>query len=107
MTVIANRYHVETTLGTGGMGVVYRATDTRTGRTVAVKQLRGDVAKRQPEMFERFTREAEALRQLNHPNIVQALDTFEIDDERYIVMEFVPGDDLNVVLQREGQLPIP
>ncbi|MBK8138257.1 MAG: protein kinase [Chloroflexi bacterium] len=107
MTVIGDRYQVETTLGTGGMGVVYRAIDTRTGLTVAVKQLRGDLARRQPEMFERFTREAEALRQLNHPNIVQALDTFEIDDERYIVMEYVPGDDLSVVLQKEGSLPLP
>lgn len=106
MTVIANRYQIESTLGTGGMGVVYRATDLRTGQMVAVKQLRGDVATRQPELFERFTREAAALRQLNHPNIVQAVDTFEADEERYIVMEYVQGDDLNIILEREGQLPI-
>lgn len=106
MTVIANRYQIESTLGTGGMGVVFRAIDLRTGQTVALKQLRIDVATRQPELFERFTREAAALRQLNHPNIVQALDTFEAGEERYIVMEFVPGDDLNIVLEREGQLPI-
>ena len=106
MTVIASRYQIESTLGTGGMGVVFRATDLRTGQTVAVKQLRGDVATRQPELFERFTREAAALRQLNHPNIVQALDTFEVDDERYIVMEYVSGSDLNIVLEREGQLPV-
>lgn len=106
MTIIGNRYQVEETLGAGGMGVVYRALDTVTGQTVAVKQLRIEMADLQPDLLERFAREAEALRQLNHPNIVQALDTFEAAGEHYIVMEYVGGGDLSVMLQKEKKLPI-
>ncbi|NOG50891.1 MAG: protein kinase [Chloroflexi bacterium] len=76
------------------MGIVHRAHDTLTDRIVAIKRLRSDLARFQPEVFERFAREAEALRQLNHPNIVQALDTFQRDGEHYIVMDYVAGDDL-------------
>ncbi|MBK9125818.1 MAG: protein kinase [Chloroflexi bacterium] len=106
MTLLADRYRLEATLGAGGMGIVHRAHDTLVDRIVAVKQLRSDLARYQPEVFERFAREAEALRQLNHPNIVQALDTFQRDGEHYIVMDFVAGDDLAAVLKREPKMPI-
>lgn len=106
MIVIGNRYEIDTILGRGGMGTVYRATDALTGRTVAVKQLRREVAQRRPDMVERFTREAETLRQLDHPNMVKALDTLEHADERYIVMEYVAGQTLHAVLQEKGALPV-
>lgn len=106
MTLLANRYRLEATLGAGDMGIVHRAHDTLADRIVAIKQLRGDIARHQPEMFDRFAREAEALRQLNHPNIVQALDTFQCDGEHYIVMDFVAGDDLAALLRREPKMPI-
>lgn len=106
MTVIGNRYEIDTILGRGGMGTVYRATDVMTGHTVAVKQLRREVAQRRPDMVERFTREAETLRQLDHPNMVKALDTLEHADERYIVMEYVAGRTLHAILQEQGALPV-
>ncbi len=106
MTLLADRYQLEATLGAGGMGIVHRAHDTLTDRIVAIKQLRSDLARFQPEVFERFAREAEALRQLNHPNIVQALDTFQRDGEHYIVMDYVAGDDLATALKHEPKMPI-
>lgn len=106
MSVIGSRYQIEKLLGRGGMGVVYHATDMRTGQAVAIKQLRREVAQRRPDMVERFAREAEALRQLDHPNMVKAFDTLEYNDERYIVMEYVEGRTLHDILTDDGPLPI-
>jgi serine/threonine protein kinase len=61
-------------LGRGGMGEVYRATDTQSGESVAVKALNPEVLARDPDLLERFQREGEALRRLNHPNIVSLED---------------------------------
>jgi serine/threonine-protein kinase len=68
--LIANRFELHDLLGRGGMGEVYRATDVQTGETVAVKALDPAVLEREPGLLERFMREGEALRLLNHPNIV-------------------------------------
>jgi serine/threonine protein kinase/tetratricopeptide (TPR) repeat protein len=95
---IANRYHIKTELGQGGMGTVYLATDTQTSTSVAVKQLKADIA--QPELIERFKREGEALRDLNHPNIVKLLDMLEENGEHYLVMDYVRGGDLSDLLQQ-------
>ena len=69
-------------LGRGGMGDVYRATDTQTGETVAVKALKPDVLSRDPGLLERFLRDGEALRQLNHLNraISRISDSFQPRD---------------------------
>ena len=96
--VIASRYHINSQLGQGGMGTVYLARDTQTNTSVAIKQLRSDVA--QPRLIERFKREGEALRNLNHPNIVKLLDTIEEAGEHYLIMEYVSGGDLADLLQR-------
>jgi serine/threonine protein kinase len=93
-------------LGRGGMGEVYRAIDTQTGETVAVKVLTPEVLARDPDLLERFQREGEALRRLNHPNIVRMVTAVEEDGLHYLVMEYVSGGSLEDMLQKEGRLPI-
>ncbi|OFW47306.1 MAG: hypothetical protein A3J29_16195 [Acidobacteria bacterium RIFCSPLOWO2_12_FULL_67_14b] len=83
-------YEVTGLLGAGGMGEVYRATDKRLGRDVALKLLRDQLA-RDPAAVDRFTREARAASALNHPNIVTIYETGESEEGRYIAMEFVSG----------------
>lgn len=107
MTIlVGGRYQLEAQIGQGGMGIVHRAVDTRTGNIVAIKQLRRDVTSARPELIERFLREAEALRDLNHPNIVRALDTIVDGKEHFIVMDYVKGRDLREYLQQYGRLPV-
>jgi len=91
-STLINRYQIEHELGQGGMGTVYLAKDLLSDNTVAVKHLKSEVAT--PELIERFRREGEALRDLNHPNIVKLLDTVEADSEYYLVLEYVSGGDL-------------
>jgi predicted ATPase/tRNA A-37 threonylcarbamoyl transferase component Bud32 len=100
---IANRYNVEYELGVGGMGTVFRGWDTEAQQHVAIKRLRSEVT--EPELLERFKREGEALRELNHPNIVKLLDTIEEDGNHYLVMEYLSGGDLSVLL-RAGAMSI-
>jgi hypothetical protein len=99
-------YEVIDRLGTGGMGAVYRARDTRLGRTVALKVLRAGA---DPELLRRFDREARAASALNHPNIVQIYDVGVAagqSGEHYVVMEYVEGETLRRRLAG-GPLPIP
>ncbi len=92
-------------LGRGGMGEVYRATDSQTGETVAVKALNPNVLAHDPDLLARFLREGEALRQLNHPNIVHMIAACEEDGCHYLVMEYVPGRSLQQLLDAEHRLP--
>ena len=92
-------YEIQAELGAGGMGTVYKGIDTRTDQIVAIKQLHANLA--DAELIERFKREGEALRDLNHPNIVKMLDAVEEDGNHYLVMEYVPGGDLSNLLQVE------
>jgi predicted ATPase len=101
--IIGNRYILQKEVGSGGMGTVYLGLDTLTHHQVAIKQLKSDVA--QPEIIERFKREGEALRDLNHPNIVKMLDMFEHDGQYYLVMEYVTGGDLSDLL-KQGQMSL-
>ncbi|MEM7200450.1 MAG: serine/threonine-protein kinase [Planctomycetota bacterium] len=87
-------------LGRGGMGVVYRARQTKLDRLVALKILAPELSS-DPSFEERFTREARALAKLNHPNIVSVHDFGEIDGTYYLVMEFVEGAALRDLL-RDG-----
>lgn len=103
---VAGRYRIEETIGQGGMGIVYRATDLRTGETVALKQLRREATNAKPELIERFLREAAALRDLSHPNIVRAYETVIDNGEHYIVMDYIDSSDLSGFLQRYGRIPI-
>jgi serine/threonine protein kinase len=89
-------------LGQGGMGVVYKARQRHLNRLVAVKILPPSVGS-EPAFAERFTREAQALAQLNHPNIVQVYDFGRTDEFFYFVMEYVDGVTLRA-LMREGKV---
>ncbi|MDZ4404535.1 protein kinase [Prosthecobacter sp.] len=96
-------YSVEGFLGQGGMGAVYKGTQVRLQRQVAIKIMRRDQGK-DHGFEERFRREALALAQLNHPNIVNVIDYGEAGpDYLYIVMEFVDGTDLVGVI-RSGEM---
>ena len=102
--LLGGRYELGDPIGTGGMAEVFRGTDVRLGRDVAVKVLRSELA-RDPSFQQRFRREAQAAASLNAPAIVSVFDTGE--DERgvpYIVMEFVDGRTLRDVLLDEGRL---
>ena len=103
-TVLADRYLVQERLGEGGMGEVYLAEHVRIKRKVAVKLMRswmvGD-----PVAVSRFHREAENASQISHPNVAQVYDFGETSDGMiYLAMEFVPGEPLSSILDREGRL---
>ena len=100
---IAERYLIEEEIGAGGMGIVYRGQDTKTQTTVAIKQLKPELADR--ELIERFEREGEALRELNHPNMVKLLDTVEEAGNHYLILEYVAGGDLKDLLEH-GAMPL-
>jgi predicted Ser/Thr protein kinase len=102
--LIADRYELEELVGTGGMSSVYRANDRLLERDVALKVLH-DWFTLDGDYVERFRREARAVAQLSHPNIVTVIDRGEQDGRQFIVFEYVDGENLKTLIEREGPLP--
>lgn len=102
--IVANRYQMGQKIGSGGMGDVFQGIDQRTDSPVAIKVLKPELAT--SEMITRFIREGEALRRLNHPNIVALLDAVHEDDQNYLIMELVTGGALDEILSKTPRLPI-
>ncbi len=99
------KYIIKSELGSGAMGVVYRAEDPRLGRPVAIKTMSANVAAN-PELLKRFYREAQSAGQLRHPNIVTIYDIDEADGIPFIAMEFLDGEDLEKIISARKQLPV-
>ncbi len=99
-------YRIESKLGEGGMGIVYKAFDTRLLRPVALKILPSHLVADERSLL-RFTQEAQAASALNHPNICTIHDIDEQDGIHFIVMELVEGETLRQTLERRGPLPEP
>jgi TolB-like protein/Tfp pilus assembly protein PilF len=97
-------YEIQSPLGAGGMGEVYRATDAKLGRDVALKVLPAEMAQ-DPERLARFRREAKALAQLDHPNIVTIYSVEESDGVHFLTMQLVEGQPLDRLICAGG-LPL-
>src|SRR4051794_36529650 len=103
---VVGNYTVEEQIGRGGMGVVYRARDGRLGRHVALKVLSAETAD-DVQFRERFLRESRAAASIDHPNVLPIYEAAEIDDELFIAMRYVEGEDLRDLLFRQGTLDAP
>jgi serine/threonine-protein kinase len=97
-------YYIEALLGEGGMGRVYKATDTVLGRQVAVKSLNVSLT-HQPSFLERFQNEAKILARLTHPNIAVLYNYLKENDNYYMVMEYVEGENLDDLTKQHMVLP--
>ena len=101
-TLLYNRYRVERQLGQGGMGAVYLAFDTSLEAWVAVKVNRHST----DQSTSQFLREAHLLASLRNPNLPRVIDYFLLDQNQYLVMDYIPGDDLARRLSQEGAPPV-
>ncbi len=98
-------YKILEKLGEGGMGVVYKAEDTKLKRDVAIKFLPRQITASEEER-ERFKIEAQAAAALNHPNIAHIYAIEEADDELFIVMEYIKGKELKELITEDEKLSI-
>lgn len=100
------RYEILDKLGEGAMGVVYRARDQSLGRIVALKMLSAELGDEE-ELHERFHREAEAIGQLNHPNVVSVFDLGQSEGRLYMAMELLDGDNLRAIIEKGAEISLP
>jgi serine/threonine-protein kinase len=103
--LIGDRYELEELVGSGGMSSVYRAHDRLLERSVALKILH-EQYNRDDDYVERFRREARSVAQLTHPNIVTVIDRGEQDGRQFIVFEYVDGENLKQLVERQGPLGV-
>src|SRR5918999_90503 len=104
-TVLSGRYRLESKLGSGGMSTVYLARDETLERWVAAKVLHREISD-QPDQIERFRREARAVAQVSHPNVVSVIDAGEDGGHPYIVFEYVEGETLKDRIDSAGRVPL-
>lgn len=102
-TLIAERYRIISLLGRGGMGEVFRADDLTLGQPVALKFLPESMIDR--SMLERFRNEVRIARRISHPNVCRVYDIGETENQVFLSMEYVDGEDLSSLLRRCGRLP--
>ena len=104
--LFAGRYDILSTLGKGGMGVVYRAHDRQLDEEVALKVLRPDVMKDDPTLLERFKQEIKLARRITHKNVLRTHDFGDTDGTPYISMEYLEGVTLKDLIVSKGALPL-
>jgi serine/threonine-protein kinase len=104
---VAGRYEIESVLGEGGMGIVYRAFDHEIGETIALKALRPELSSFDPTLLERFKQELRLARRITHRNVVRTYDLGETNGTYYITMEYVRGTSLATLIRDAGQLEVP
>jgi len=102
--MLGGRYEILQTIGEGGMGAVYKAEDRELGRTVALKVIRPELASN-PDILQRFKQEILLASKITDRNIIRIYDLGDAEGVKFITMEFVEGDDLRHILQRQGKLP--
>ncbi len=100
-----SRYELLEEVGRGGMGIVYKARDTLLDRIVAYKALPPQVRKNQ-RVLDMFLREAKSAAKLSHPNIVTIYDADQSRGEYYIIMEYIEGDSLKALLEKQGKFEL-
>ncbi len=99
--LLRDRYRIIGIIGKGGMGAVYRGEDSVLQTTVAIKENLNPL----PQAVKQFKREAVLLASLRHPNLPRVTDHFIEGDLQYLIMDYIPGDDLKTILERQGALP--
>jgi serine/threonine-protein kinase len=99
-------YRLLEPIGEGGMGTVFKARHARLNRLAALKWIRPELVALHPDILRRFEREAQAVAQLNHPNVVVLYDAGEVGGVHYLAMEYVEGVDLEKMVFERGPLPI-
>jgi serine/threonine-protein kinase len=104
--VLAGRYEIRKVLGSGGMGVVYRAHDRELDETVAIKTLKPEAVAADAKSLERFKQEIRLARRITHRNVVRTHDLGEVSGMYYITMEYVEGANLKDLIRKRGRLPI-
>ncbi len=102
----AGRYEILSTVGKGGMGIVYRAKDRQLDDVVALKVLRSEALRDDPSLLDRFKQEIKLARKITHRNVLRTHDFGETDGTPYISMEYVEGVTLKDLIRNKGALPI-
>jgi eukaryotic-like serine/threonine-protein kinase len=105
--LFAGRYEIQSVLGQGGMGIVYKAQDRDLDDVVAIKTLRSDALSADPTLLDRFKQEIRLARRITHPNILRTHDLGETNGLRYLSMEFVKGITLKHLVEQDQLIPTP
>jgi eukaryotic-like serine/threonine-protein kinase len=106
-TLLAGRYEIQSVLGVGGMGIVYKAYDRELDDLVAIKTPRSQASPVNPTMLDRFKQEIRLARRITHPNVLRTYDLGQSNGSRFLSMEFVEGITLKHLLETAEILPTP